>query len=427
MSFTHTLRGLLALPVLVGCGTGGPAQSTDGERPVIRDSAGIRIVESQRPAWEEEEAWRISPEPLFIIHGADGSQENQLLDPTTVDVDPHGRIIIADGDQVGWDAVLVYDSAGEFLFRAGGPGQGPGEFGQLWWASAYRGDSIIGYDMRGNRVNVYAPTGSYARQVELPPLQDPALTPGTPRYTDGIDAAFGSGHFLAYPPGYLDTGTDAEPVWFRHELLRLSPDGERWDTLGTFEIFERFWDGSAAQQYWFGRTTVTALGPDYMYFGRGDGFEIGRYDTAGRLTDLLRRAYEPRPVTNELKGLIRDWYVDLVASNPRANDEMVERVRQQFRDAVFAPTLPPYSHAMLDPDGNLWVEEYGWMPIIERAPVQEPARWSVFDPEGVWLGAVETPPGLILRKVTRDRALGFRVDEMGVKEVYVHALERPGG
>jgi hypothetical protein len=281
--------------------------------------------------------------------------------------------------------------------------------------------------MRWNRVNVYGPAGGYARQVDLPPLQGPVLTPGTMGYTDGIDAAFGDGHFLAYPGGYLDTSTDSESVWFRHELLRLSPEGERWDTLGTFEIFEQFWDGSAAQQYWFGRTTVTALGPDHMYFGRGDGFQIGRYDAAGRLTDLLRRTYEPRPVTDELQGRMRDWYMERIASNPRATDDMVERVRQQFREAIFAPTLPPYSHAMLDPDGYLWVEEYRWLPVIDRAPVQEPARWSVFDPDGVWLGTVETPPGLILRKVTGDRALGFMVDELGVKEVYVHALERPGG
>ena len=72
----------------------------------------------------------------------------------------------------------------------------------------------------------------------------------------------------------------------------------------------------------------------------------------------------------------------------------------------------------------LWVEEFRWFTPNDPFPVMGPTRWSVFDPQGVWLGNVEVPPGFILRKVTGDRALGLVADELDVMEVFVYGLRR---
>jgi hypothetical protein len=79
-----------------------------------------------------------------------------------------------------------------------------------------------------------------------------------------------------------------------------------------------------------------------------------------------------------------------------------------------------------DDEGNLWVEEFRWFGV-ERSPREGPATWSVFDPVGIWLGNVETPPGFILRDVSGHRALGFTVDEVGVKRAHVYRVEKPAG
>lgn len=417
----------LITAVALACGGGGEgAGDGPASAHTVRDSAGIEIVENHRPAWPEGEAWRLSGEPVYRILGADGGEENLLLDPASIDVDSRGRIIIADGNQVGWDAVLVYDSLGGFEFRAGGPGEGPGEFGQLWWASSYRGDSIVGFDMSGDEVAVFDPGGRFARQVRTPALQTPSPPQGTIGFTAGMDAAYGDGHFLAYPLGTFDVPDEPGPGWLRHRLLRLAPDGESWDTLGTFEIGQQHWDGSTQEQLWFGPYAVKAVGEDVLYFGRGDAFQIGRYDGAGRLTRIIRRTWEPRPVTDEWRSALRDWYLERMSSSPEASDEVLERVRQRFETGRFAEALPAYSHAFVDDLGYLWVEEFRWMGV-ERSPVPGPARWSVFDSAGVWQAVVETPPGFILREATRDRALGFVVDELDVKEVEVYEIERPAG
>lgn len=413
--------------VLTACAGDGAASPDGGEAHTVRDSAGVEIVESLRPSWSEDERWRLSPEPIFTIASTDGSDETLLLDPASIDIDSRGRIIIADGDQVGWDAILVYDSLGRFELKAGGPGQGPGEYGQLWWASAYRGDSIVGFDMARRRASVFDPSGRYVRQVQVPAVVVPRSPAGT--FVDGMDHAYGDGSFLSYPRGALEVGDEPGPAWYRHLLLRQSPDGAAWDTLGTFEIFQRYWDGERATQYWFGPRPVQAVGTTELYFGRGESFEIGRYDAAGRLTRIVRRAHERRPLTEELKLQLEKWYIDRVRTSPvvSATEERIQELRAQLRAAVHPDVLPPYTRALLDEEGNLWVEHYTRYPEIGHAPGSGPTPWSVFDSTGVWLGDVEAPEGFDMQKVTRGRALGFRTDAFGVKEVDVYELLRPGG
>jgi hypothetical protein len=418
-------RLVISLTALAAaCGEAEPALQNTGPSYSVRDSAGVEIVESLRPRWDEGDAWALSRRPLFTIEASDGSREDLLLDPVSIDVDTRGRILIGDGNQVGWDAILVYDSTGQFLFKSGGPGEGPGEFGQLWWASAYRGDSIVAFDMSGDRLRVFDPDGRYVRQVGVPPLLIAPPARGVPSFVAGMDAVFGDGHILAYPRGSVDIAAGVGPTWFKHVLLRLTPDGESWDSLGVFEIFEHYWDGTRGQQYWYGALAVSAVGTDDLYFGRGKSFEIGRYDAGGRLTRILRRAFQPTTVTEEDKDRLRDWYLEMVASSSEGGEATVERIRQSFATAQFAETLPPYSHMLRDDRGNLWIEEFRWFGV-ERSPRESPGTWSVFDPAGVWLGNVETPPGFILRAVSGDRALGFTVDVVGVKRADVYRLQKP--
>ena len=69
----------------------------------------------------------------------------------------------------------------------------------------------------------------------------------------------------------------------------------------------------------------------------------------------------------------------------------------------------PLGVAGLDPHGNLWVSEYNLPEDGDRA------LWTVFDPEGVAMGFVETPPGLIIYEIGEDYILGKVEDELRVE------------
>jgi hypothetical protein len=132
-------------------------------------------------------------------------------------------------------------------------------------------------------------------------------------------------------------------------------------------------------------------------------------------------------VTDELREQFRQWYLDRVSTSPEANDEALERLRLGLQDARFADYVPPISALLLDDPGYLWVEEFRWFTRNDPFPVTGPTQWSVFEPSGIWLGNVEMPSGFILQEVTGDRALGFVVDDLGVKEVHVYSLDRSLG
>lgn len=98
------MRQVLALgsiAVLAGCGLDGPSD-TSSATSEVRDSAGIRIVENAVPLWTSGEEWTMDPSPLVVLRASDGTEQNRLLDPTSVDVDSRGRIVVGDGGQVGW-------------------------------------------------------------------------------------------------------------------------------------------------------------------------------------------------------------------------------------------------------------------------------------------------------------------------------------
>ncbi len=395
-----------------------------GPASAVRDSAGVQIVESIAPLWSGSDAWRLSDEPLFIIHASDGGEENRLLDPASIDVDSRGRIIIADGNQAGWDAILVYDSTGTFIAQAGREGEGPGEFGQLWWASVYRGDSIVGFDMRGDVLAVFDPDGRFVRQIRMPPIPSAPPESGTMAFTAGIDAAYDDGSFLAYPRGRLDVSEGPGPAWRKQLLVRLAPEAKAWDTLGVFEIGQAYWTGTAEEPLWFSPYTQKAVSGDRLYFTRGDVFEFRIHDGTGQLERIVRRAHMAQPVTDQLRDLLLEWFLDRMRSSPRVSEEALAQTRQRIEGGRFAEALPAVSGPLVDSRGAIWVEEFRWMTLNERSPIDTPTQWSVFDSTGVWLGNVETPPGFILRAVTETRALGFVVDEFDVKEVHVYGLQR---
>ena len=216
---------ILGALVLGGC----DPSSDDGSRACVevRDSAGIEIVTSTAPAWSAAERWTLSAEPLFVLHGSNGTAADQLLDPSSIDVDSQGRVLVADGFMAGWHAVLVHDSLGRFLFRAGGPGRGPGEFRSSGGRRAYRGDSIAAYDMVDQKLSIFEPGGRFVRQVRLPPLVPMQRPPGTYGSVPGVEAVYGDGSFLASPGGTLDISGGPGPAWYTHPLIRLAPDGER--------------------------------------------------------------------------------------------------------------------------------------------------------------------------------------------------------
>ena len=85
-------------------------------------------------------------------------------------------------------------------------------------------------------------------------------------------------------------------------------------------------------------------------------------------------------------------------------------------------TKPAYSSLHVDSEGNVWAEEYrqGWWAFTDNYP----RSWTVFNPQGEWLGAVRLPPRFTVYQIGSDYILGLTRDETEVERVQVLRLNK---
>ena len=95
----------------------------------------------------------------------------------------------------------------------------------------------------------------------------------------------------------------------------------------------------------------------------------------------------------------------------------LEFLRQQFEESPIPRNLPAYRRFVLDADDNLWVEHY-------RVLGLGPRLWSVFSPDGAWLGEVEVPDRFDVTDVGADYVLGVWRDELDEQSVRKYTLTR---
>jgi len=111
----------------------------------------------------------------------------------------------------------------------------------------------------------------------------------------------------------------------------------------------------------------------------------------------------------------------LQALLPQAAPPDAGRLFEAALDALTIPgSFPAFSAIEVDLLGYLWVREYNLPGEADRA------LWTVFDPEGVALGFVETPPELVIYEIGDDYILGKTTDELGVEYVQLWGLDRSG-
>ena len=152
--------------------------------------------------------------------------------------------------------------------------------------------------------------------------------------------------------------------------------------------------------------------------------EIHQRSLDGTLQSIVRRTAEPPPVTgrawrSELEHRARNMEM---SSWPRRTEEDEPIPRRQRYPAV--------ESILVDAAGCLWVKE--WSSSESGIPDQ----WSVFSPEGRWLGVLPFPPDpaapdldLCARtastcRVGKDYFLIVREDELGRERVEGYRIRR---
>jgi hypothetical protein len=382
------------------------AEPAGSAAALVRDSAGIRVVENVAPTWRAGEEWRLEEQPLLDIGGLEGDPDYELFRAVSAVRLRDGRIVIANA---GTHELRFYDADGRFLAASGGQGAGPGEFQGLAWVRPFGDDSLVTFDLRQRRLSVFDLQGRFGRSVAVRGGGDAPI-----RRAVGL---FGDGSILVYGSSGIGSGERTGLVRRDVPLFRLTPEGEPLDSLGSFPGAESFVQGfnggMIVMSRLFGRSSQFAVWGMRLYVAANDTYEIRVLTAKGSLESIVRKRHANLEVTRQDIDTAREGRLRRVEDS-----EFRERLEGLLRDMPLPATMPAFRDIQVDEIGNLWVEEY-------NRPGDERPRWSVFDRDGVLFGAIGSPERLRLLHAGEDFVLGRWTDELDVEHVRLYTLIKP--
>lgn len=394
LATAHLLLGLAlaAASSMAGCGGGGDAGS---EAMVRRDSAGVTVVESRAPAWSGGRRWVVADTPAVEIGSGVGSGEDpmqQLSGVSGLVVLDDGRFVVANG---GDNSLRYYSSDGTYLRSVAGEGDGPGEIagsrpGGLVLLAP---DTLATVDQGEGTVELYSTAGEHVGRIRLDPTGDPVR----PLRLYGIGGRLGDGSLLLLPNAFpANMRPEPTTYWDAVPNLVYGMDGTLRDTLARPSGMEMYATQKVAGNLPFGLTTSADVAVGRLYKGRGEDFSVRVYGRRGLERIIRRSPFDRQRIADSLRSQ---------APGPRSDMPIPER-------------RPAYSGVAVGPDGHLWVEHH------LRYRETGPATWSVFDPEGRWLGDVRVPVNLNEVTVTAVGLAGVWRDPVGVERVRLYPIER---
>ena len=399
---------------VAGCNPAPADQSGAAEQPTVttRDSAGIEIVENHAPEHAAGEFWTFDTVPEIVLGGANTLGE-PAHDSAQLVWDVVGLARLEDGRVAILSSkgtqLLLFEPSGRLSRIIGRSGEGPGEFTRPEWLQYFPPDTLVVWDYFMTSIDHFDTTGvlvgerrgDHARLLEL-----------------GIDGeSFGfpiaDGALMAFMVG---REVDPELPWSdcsprEYWTARVNSEGQpiSQGELSEWVPEEYVLIDSSYSAHSFGCPSQVAFGghPPSIYIPARRGNEIYQFNLEGSLSRIIRRSTEVEPIVLNTRG------------------------SPDGAGAVVADTLAPFFDVVVDTEGYLWGRS--------RSPEMGLGdHWSVFSPDGRWLGVMPVPwgggaTGLCRGHgytsacwVDRDFFMILRRDEFGVERVEGYRMRRGG-
>ncbi|MDH3222128.1 MAG: 6-bladed beta-propeller [Gemmatimonadota bacterium] len=385
----------------------GPEGGPPASGPVLRDSAGITIVENFDATPGTRLDWTLSAAPRIDIGGIDAEGPYQLFRAVHALRLPDDRLIVANA---GSGDLHVYDDQGLHVATWGKQGEGPGEYLFPSLLARWAGDSVAVWDSRLRRLSIVDGQGSYGRQLSLARGDWTGLFLWHTAFPDGRSLVTHQDVFREPP----STGLRRNPT----SAFLLGPDGEVVATLPEQPGDEVYMEASEGrvtlERLPFLRGQVVVAHGNQVVFGPTDGLELRIHDAGGEVARLIRLDVPPRPITEP------DVEAEIERQVSESPEDARAGVRARYERIPTPEFFPAVEQVLADPEGNLWAQLY--RPPVEA--VSAPTPWAVFAPDGHFRGRFETPSGLTVMQIGTDFIVGHANDELDVEHIQVWGLQR---
>lgn len=388
-------RAVMLVTLLCAC-----APPADGPPPVVvRDSAGIAIVESFRPAWGDSARWRIDPEPLIDLAESGTGDPYNFYGVRSIKRLSDGSLVVANR---GSNEIRMFSADGAFVRSAGGYGEGPGEFSNLQQI-VLAGDSIIAQDIR-SRITLFGPDLEHIRTMRLDDY-----VAGL-RYLGGGTMVVQS--VMNFPELY-------GLVRYPEALLLYDLEGTRGDSIGSTPGAESYVTEVLSGTPLFVRQALVETHEGRIYSGASDHLQVEELDSGGDTVRILRIPDFPLSLTAQQVEAERQARLDIPL--PQGVTSRPPHIVEALENMPSPTTRPAYRSMRVDATGAIWLR-----PFLGFSEEGGPEHWLVLGPDGAWLGSVEIPEDFRIMDIGIDEILGVWIDELDVQHPQVRRLSRDG-
>jgi len=285
----------------------------------------------------------------------------------------------------GESEVLIFSVDGSLATRAGGQGEGPGEFSEITTLLATEA-GFLAYDSRLARLSEFSETGRFLTSSRLDPQS--AIVSLRPLATDT------AGHVLAIlgeQRFFLPEGMKRDTT----PLLSFTNLGAKPDTLGVLPAREWSYGGipgggATRSEPAFGRDIFIDGFGDRALVGDTDAPSLSIYGADVRLTRWIRCTSGGWTVTAE----------EIEASRAerlaRLGPDAPDWYRQSVENAPYRETHPAFHSALLGPGEMVWIG-------LATRPGEETRRWLVIGTDGQPRGWLNLPAMASVLDMDADR------------------------
>ena len=395
--------------VLVAC-TGDQPGDRTGDDPADGAASGIIVVDSV---------------PTLTI-GNENSPDYQFSVIVAARRLGSGSILVADR---GSQQLRFFDAAGKFTQRAGGPGEGPGEFRDVAWADVAPDGSIFVYDERLRRLSAFTVSGELTRTWRIGEA------------TEGVNLL---------PIGFLAERSLVWSAW-THPTEEQNPVGSVFRTTSSYlraelsdslsELYPKTFPVLAQQpgrrhyahdlagadsrilvSLAFTPTPLADVAGGQLYLAASDSLGVMVYDSHGQQVSRIANGAAPATVEAHDVAALQEQLVK--SALVEAGGEIAESDVRTFYARLFAAMPMPDRKPIIDalvvgPAGEIWVRQYA----ADRVET-DAATWWVFSRSGQRTALLTLPVSFKVTEIGADYVLGVRRDEMGVEQVQLFELTR---